>query len=321
MEAKINSELVDAITLLFPNKKSCVDFVATTLSIGKSSAMRRLNKEVLFSYGEAVILAHELNISLDNLLISNNIYINLAHNNIEKEPVDFSQYVLESQLALYEQIEDIGEVKLNIACNIIPYSVLLKYDNLYRFYIYKKYFQNITSLAIKAFSESKIPASHKTLRKRLETRMGSIDSITIIFDKHIISNIVDDILYFKELELLKYDDLTLLKTDLMEFIKDIEIICTTGKNKAGNKAYIYISDISLDASYAYIDTSNSKYLQIQMHSMNIMTSMNPLFVSMQEEWINSVKKYSTLISKGGDVEKKIFFDQQKEYCRKIITLN
>lgn len=321
MEEKINSKLVDTISLFFTNKKECIDYVSTILSIGKSAAIRRLNKEVLFSYGEAVLLAQELNISLDSLSVSNNIYMNLAFRGTEADPIAFSRHVLEKQLDLYEGIEDINQTELNVACNIIPYSCVLKYDNLYKFYIYKKYFQNITSVTIKTFSESTIPPSHKALCRRLEARMHALNSTTIIFDKHIILEIVDDILYFKELELLSDEDLKLLKTDLIEFIKELEILCSTGKNKLGNKINIYISDISLDASYAYIDTKSSKYAQMQLHTLNIMISENPLFITMQEEWINSVKKYSTLISKGGSVEKKIFFDKQKQYCRRIITLN
>lgn len=321
MEEKINSKLVDTISLFFANKKECIDYVSTILSIGKSAAIRRLNKEVLFSYGEAVLLAQELNISLDSLSVSNNIYIKLAFRGTESDPITFSRHVLEKQLELYENIEDISQTELKIACNFIPYSRVLKYDNLYRFYIYKKYFQNTTSVTIKTFSELRIPPSHKSLCRRLEARTSAVNSTTIIFDKHIILEIVDDILYFKELGLLNDEDLRLLKTDIIQFIKDLEIICSTGKNKLGNKVNIYISDISLDASYAYLNTKNSKYAQMQLHTLNIVTSENPLFISMQEQWINSVKKYSTLISKGGSVEKKMFFDKQKQYSQKIITLN
>lgn len=180
MEERINSNFVDTITTLFPSKKKSVDFVASTLSIGKSSAIRRLNKDVLFSYGEAVILAQELNLSLDSLLSSKNMHIRLAFKELDTDSIDFSKHVLQSHLDLYEKIDDISQTTLSIACNIMPYSSVLRYDYLYKFYIYKKYFQNVTSVSIKTFAESKIPTSHKTLRKRLHLRVNAIHSTTII---------------------------------------------------------------------------------------------------------------------------------------------
>ncbi len=319
MEEKINSKLVDTIAPLFPTKKECIDFIATSLSIGKSAAKRRLNKEVYFSYGEAVILAQALKLSLDSLITSENIHINLSFNKTDASPIDLSQSMIERYLDLHDKGKDSSNTKIMVASNIIPYSMMAKYDSLYKFYLYKKYFQNTNVTNIKAFSELTIPATHKPLRKKLEVKIDSIQSSTIIFDKHVILETIDDILYFKELRLLNEEDLILLRDDLQELIQDMEISCSSGKNKQKNNIYIYISDIALDASCVYADVGDNKYAQVQIHSMNTIITENKMFCSMQKRWIDSVKKYSTLISRGGEIERKLFFDIQKTACMNITT--
>lgn len=319
MEEKINSQLVNTIAPLFLTKKECIDFISITLSIGKSAAKRRLNKEVYFSYGEAVILAQALKISLDSLITSDNIHITLSFNKTDASPIELSQSMLERYINLHDKSKDNGNTKIMVASNTIPYSIMARYDSLYKFYLYKKYFQNTNAINIKTFSELTIPATHKSLRKNLEIKFDSLHSSTLILDKHVILETIDDILYFKELRLLNEEDLVLLRDDLLELIQDMEISCSSGKNKQKNNLYIYISDIALDASCVYVDVSNHKYAQVQIHSLNTIITENKMFCSMQKRWIDSVKKYSTLISKGGEIERKLFFDIQKTACLNITT--
>ena len=305
--------------MLLENKRERVNFLSTVLSIGKSASVRRLNEEVQFSYSEAVIVAQALNISLDSLTLSNRVYVDLTFTDLESDPIKLSHLALESYLNLFDQAAETTSASMMIACNIIPYSCIIKYDYLYKFYLYKKIFQNDISSNTKTFSELVVPTTHRYLRKKLDARINSMQETTIIFDKHIFYTMVDDILYFRELRLLNENDLKLLKENLLTFIEDLEDICINGKNILGNAMNIYISDIALDASYAYIGTANIMYSQVQMHSLNTMITEHKVFCALQKRWIGSVQRYSTLISEAGSVERKKFFDQQRTYCMKIIS--
>lgn len=319
MQKKINSKLIEKIDLLFERKMEQVDFLSTALSISKSAAIRRLNGTVLFSYSEAVIVAQLLDFSLDNLGLSNKVHIDLISYDLDSDPIELSLLSLESYLKLLDWTEDVTSATMMIACNIIPYSCIIKYDYLYKFYLYKKMFQNDISSNTKSFTEFVIPKTHRYLRKKLEVKINSMKETTIIFDKHIVYTMVTDILYFKELRLIDEDDLRLLNKDLLEFIKDLENICISGRNILGNFTNIYISDIALDASCAYIGIKDGMYSQIQMHSLNTMITEHKIFCALQKRWISSVQRYSTLISEAGSVERKLFFDQQHKFCLEIIS--
>lgn len=317
MHVTINSKLVEEIQRLVNTKGSQLDFLTRVLSIGRCAAARRLNKKVPFSYSEAVIIAEALNISLDNLASANKCYVDLTFTDVELDILELSKLSLESYLQIYDRTKDVELASMMIACNIIPYSSVIRYDNLYKFYLFKKLFQKDIFSCAKTFSELVISSNHKVLRKKLEVRINSICDTTLVIDKHVIYTMVDDILYFKELNLLSASDLALLRTDLLDFLEDLEKTCKTGKNPQGNTISVYISDITLDASYVYIFTPDLTYSQIQLHSFNTMITRHKVFGELQKKWIESVKNYSTLISEAGGIERKKFFDKQRAYCLKI----
>lgn len=92
----------------------------------------------------------------------------------------------------------------------------------------------------------------------------------------------------------------------------MEELATCGKSKAGNNIRIYISNINFEATYSYLDTSIIQLSMIRIYSINSITTQDSEMFRSLKEWIQSLKKFSTLISESGEMQRIQFFKQQRE---------
>ena len=93
---------------------------------------------------------------------------------------------------------------------------------------------------------------------------------------------------------------------------DMEELATRGKSKAGNNIRIYISNINFEATYSYLDTNTIQLSMIRIYSINSITTQDSEMFRGLKEWIQSLKKFSTLISESGEMQRIQFFKQQRE---------
>ena len=104
----------------------------------------------------------------------------------------------------------------------------------------------------------------------------------------------------------------LKKIELFLLTNELEDLATKGKTENGNTVRIYVSHINFEATYSYVETNNIQLSLIRVYSINSLTTMdNEIFCSLKE-WIQSLKKFSTLISESGEMQRIQFFKQQRE---------
>ena len=93
---------------------------------------------------------------------------------------------------------------------------------------------------------------------------------------------------------------------------EVEELAINGKTADGNRVRIYVSNINFEATYSYVDTNNLQMSLIRIYSINSITTMdNEIFCTLKE-WIQPLKKFSTLISESGEMQRIQFFKQQRE---------
>ena len=80
----------------------------------------------------------------------------------------------------------------------------------------------------------------------------------------------------------------------------------------GNDIRIYISNINFEATYSYLDTSTVQLSLIRIYSINSISTQDSEMFRGLKEWIQSLKKFSTLISESGEMQRIQFFKQQRE---------
>ena len=76
--------------------------------------------------------------------------------------------------------------------------------------------------------------------------------------------------------------------------------------------HIYVSQINFEATYSYLETSTLQLSLIRAYSINSLTTQDVQMFQSLKEWIQSLKKFSTLISESGEMQRIQFFNQQRE---------
>lgn len=76
--------------------------------------------------------------------------------------------------------------------------------------------------------------------------------------------------------------------------------------------HIYVSQINFEATYSYLETSTLQLSLIRVYSINSLTTQDVQMFQSLKEWIQSLKKFSTLISESGEMQRIQFFNQQRE---------
>ena len=157
-----------------------------------------------------------------------------------------------------------------------------------------------------------IPQKMVEKQKEYSDLVSHIHSVDYIWDNMIFSHLVNDIQYFCSIHLITDEDKDMLKEELFLLIDEMEELSARGKSKAGNDVKIYISNINFEATYSYLDTSSTQLSLIRIYSINSITTQDQEMFRGLKEWIQSLKKFSTLISESGEMQRIQFFKQQRE---------
>lgn len=82
--------------------------------------------------------------------------------------------------------------------------------------------------------------------------------------------------------------------------------------ESDNEVNIYISNINFEATYSYIEGTNVHLSMIRVYAINSITTQDIEMCKSLKEWIQSLKKFSTLISVSGEMQRIQFFQKQRE---------
>ena len=136
-------------------------------------------------------------------------------------------------------------------------------------------------------------------------------------DDNVFWSATKDIEYFMKRGLLSKDDVRTLQTELHEMVDMLEQMATDGVSRSGAKVSIYISSVDIEASYLYFESEGFRFSQVRIFSISAIDSYNEGLCNIQKEWIESLKKYSVLISKSGEIQRFEYLNKQREYIDKI----
>ena len=310
---ELNTGLVNAVKEKLPSKDNLANALMDILYIGKEAIYRRLRGEVPFTLTEAAVISRKLGISLDKMIgvsFRDNAVFDM---NIVSSDKPFEAYysILEKQVDLFRSVKEDETSEIGTSSNIIPQTLSLKYNMLSKFRLFKWMYQN-ENIKCKHFEEMEIPQKMVEKQKEYSDLVSHIHSVDYIWDNMIFSHLVNDIQYFCSIHLITDDDKDLLKEELFLLIDEMEELSARGKSKAGNDVKIYISNINFEATYSYLDTSSTQLSLIRIYSINSITTQDQEMFRGLKEWIQSLKKFSTLISESGEMQRIQFFKQQRE---------
>jgi hypothetical protein len=146
----------------------------------------------------------------------------------------------------------------------------------------------------------------------------SVASARFIWDRMMFCSLINDIKYFYDINLITDNEKNILKEEFLLMIDALEKLAAKGKHENGEEISIYISNVNFEASYSYFRSTNYKSSIIRLFSINFISTGDANVFEYQKDWIQSLKKYSTLISVSGEMQRVQFFDKQREYINNLL---
>lgn len=315
----INNALIDALREKLPEGENLAGQLMDTLYIGKEAVYRRLRGEVPFTLAEAAMVSRKMGVSLDKLLGNafhgNALFdLNLVHHH---EPIETYYSIVNHYVEMFRGIRDAPATEMGTSSNIVPQTFYLKYDALAKFRFFKWMYQHEDIDFTQCFEEMDLPA--KLLERQKEFVAGSqhIKSTCHIWDKMMFQHLVNDIKYFSDIHLISDENVQRLKAEILELLDELESIATKGKFPTGNEVQIFISNINFEATYSYVQSKALQVAMIRVYSINSITSQDPEVFCSLKDWIQSLKKFSTLISESGEMQRILFFKRQREIVSEL----
>lgn len=314
-----NEKIIEIIRESIPRGANLANELMDVLSLGKESVYRRLRGEVAFSLDETARLAEKYSFSVDHILnykSKSKAFYNLdlldPHTPIE----DYSER-LTTFIQFFKQMRRQPDSKVRYALNTLPYVFYLNFENLARFKYFKWLHQSGESSSNMTYSDLIIPQDVLELQHTFVCESKHIAETTIILDRNVFSSMRYDVEYFHKLHLISQDDLQTIKREMLELLDDLEKMAEDGRFKEGSKVALYISNVDLEASYSHFEYADNQYAHLRLYGISGVDSQNAQICNKQRDWIDSLKRYSTLISESGQVQRYDYLIQQRETIERM----
>ncbi len=315
-KTQLQETLLQAIKDRVPNKTTLVNLLVDLLCIEKEAVYRRLRGEVSFTFVEIALIANELGISLDNIisssLSSKSKPFQLKIVNYY-DPTEVDYAMMDEYLHILIAGRDDPNSELFDCTNTLPPTFYGGYKYIERLHLLKSVYESGNTNNIKNFEEVKYsPRAEKFVREHIkETKQ--IKNSYFIFDPLVFQYLINDIFYFKSINLITDDDTAHLKEEFLQLLRDMEMLAATGIDKdSGQKVYMYIASINFEVSFWYVSINNYRISMLKVFVLNNFSSLDEDSFQIIKTRINAVLRSSTMISVSGERQRRLFFEKQRE---------
>ncbi len=309
-----NSELIKAMKEKIPSGVYLANTLIDMLYLGKEAVYRRLRGEVPFTLAEAAIISQKMGVSLDKLVGTNMNANAIFDLNIvrQNDPLETYYSIVNNYVRIFREIKDDPMSELCTSSNMIPQTFYLKYELLSKFRMFKWLYQ-FEKIDIDNHFED-IEMVDKLLERQREFVRESqeFNRTEYIWDDQLFVYLINDIKYFASVHLISHEYVQKLKKELLQLLDELEEIATRGTFKTGKEVSIYIANVNFEATYSYIASSSYHVSLIRVFAINSFASHDEAVFKSVKEWIHSLKKFSTLISQSGEMQRIKFFKTQRE---------
>jgi len=129
--------------------------------------------------------------------------------------------------------------------------------------------------------------------------------------------LINDILYFHKRKLINKEDLQTLKNDMLAMIDQVEDMAQTGYFVDSVEVNIYLSFVNVDACTLYMRCDDKEVSSFYLYNLAPISTNNPMICNLHRKKIDSLKKYSRLITQSNEIIQSAYFDRQRESINQI----
>lgn len=314
MNSNLNEAVLAKILNLIPENIKPVNFFMDILDLGKESAYRRLRGDKSLSFEEIYKLSAELGFSLDELIDNNTNcflfnYVGSYEQNPEKNLLDFLYYY-EDFLTRSAKAEN---SEIICTMNHILNTMLVGNESLFKF-VYYRWMHQIKEVPLDYFySDLMIPEETKELCARITLLSQKLKKVSFIFDDDIYLNMLKEIQYFYRRNLINKEELELLKKEYLNYISYMGDIIKKGMDSYGTKFEFYLSVFKINSTTSYVVWDDNEESSFWHYYGYPIFTRNKKVTGRHKFWIDSLKKYSTLISRSNEFLQAEFINKQRSY--------
>ncbi|MCD7850549.1 MAG: hypothetical protein LUH63_12945 [Parabacteroides sp.] len=307
------NRFIETVKQRVPERGKLTTVIGKILNMEKESVYRRLRGDVPFIFSEIITLARELDISIDSLIPENEE----KSRPFQLKMVDYAQLEEEDYKMLEEFLQGLKKVAFNKnsevggALNILPQSFSIGFSKIYKFYLFKWRYQYGGADVIKPYCEIEPSERLISINKEIQLASGKAAVTYLIWDENIFNNLVNDIQYFASIHLITPQEKAELKEELFYFLNRMELLATNGHRNNGNRINFYVSNVTFETSYSYIDAGDYHLTMLKSFTLNDATSTDEKIFQRMKRWMQSLKRTSTLISESGQMQRIRFFEKQR----------
>jgi hypothetical protein len=319
MNKKLNELLNEEILNKVPKNLKPIVYLVDKLKISKESAYRRMRGEIPFSFEELAVLSLNLEFSADEIIGNNKgnrIFFDLVSNRYDR-PEDNFLSMFQEYCNFTELVCKATEREMMISINRLSLRLLLKYDSLFKFFYYKWIHQTSNVSISYSFSNANIPTEILNVRNKYKSLTKTLSNVSFIISKDIFLSIVREIQYYYGRKLISRQELLMLKQDLTRLLYDMESLMQKGYNEYGCKYNFYLSllDVESNTTWSSFDSKVASYFWL--YPVNSINIYDQKICDVHKKWLESLKKYSVLITQSNEILQTKFIEKQREHIENI----
>lgn len=319
MNNNLNKSVLNGILEKIPENIKPVNYFMDILDVGKESAYRRLRGEKPLSLDEIHKLCVDLDFSLDEIIGNKNTntftfnYIGTSEENPDNNVLEFLLFY-ENYLKHVLSHEN-AEI-INTMSNLLS-TLFVGFDELFKF-IYYHWMHQMKEVPFNyRYVDLVVPPKIKTACDNINDLHKELKKVTMIIDKNIHLNLIKEMQYFYVRGLIGEAELAKLKEQYLRYMDHTEKIITKGVGPNGGSYEIYLSMLSISSSTSYITWGDNKESAFWHNSCYPMHTRNREITDRHKHWIDSLKKYSSLITHSNELLQADFFNEQRNYVNNI----
>jgi len=308
------SSLLEILEKKIPQKTKLTETLMDILFLEKGAVSRRLRGEVPFNIFELASISEKLNLPLLNLTADKSEWVDSF--TLDVTGISFKkwhEYIAFVNLAKKDPLSEFA-----CSTNQIPATIYAKYVSLYKFFIFKYLYLLGGTENRMTFKEFILPEELKKIYWSYYHESKFIAKSFFVCDTLMTDNLITDLRYFSGIHLLSEDELRQIKEDLLSFMDYFEEIAVNGSfDETGNQVEIYISDVNLDSNYTYLQINNIRVCLVRTFNINAVMAKDNNSYEKIKNWVQSLKRSSTLISQSGAIFRAEFFEKQRKMIAEL----
>lgn len=296
-----------------------IDYLMEILDLSRVSIYRRVNSQIPFSYDEMVRLSSDLEFSLEDIIPPKENNRAVFHFQ-EYKGINTDDFFLKILQSYHDIVME--ETKCKNRYSILTMNNLWPifacgYNNLLKFFYYKWLHSTYSIPFDTSLGKISIPEPILAISNKIKPAIQSLNNTVYILDKNILLNTMTEIQYYFRRKLIPTSEMALLISDIKYFIDHSKKNVLSGKTEKGTKITYYLSFFNILSNSIYISLDNKPESFFYEYSIHPLKTNNINICSHHKDWLESLKKYSVLISASNEAVQLDYFEKQIEYLNNL----